>query len=145
VAAVVCPLSERRGAVRPRLVAVACGRTVRPTNARSRPSAGVYRRRRAVALLALTLTLLLVAVAGGLVSRAALAGPGGGPLATTGSSGVGIMQPAVAHIHVVQPGETLWSIVRASGTRGDPRPAVDRLASQLGGRPLQVGQHLALP
>jgi hypothetical protein len=147
VAAVVYPLSERPAAVRLRLVAVPCGRTARQSPARSRPGAGVYRRRRAVALLVLVLVLvlLLVAVAGGLVSRAALAGPGGGPLATTGSSGVGIMEPAVAHIHVVRPGETLWSIVGASGTRGDPRPAVDRLAAQLGGRPLQVGQRLVLP
>jgi hypothetical protein len=100
----------------------------------------MYRRRRAVAL-----ALLAVgAVVAGLVLRAALAGPGGGPLTATGPSS-GILPPAAAHVHVVQPGETLWSIVRDTGGSGDPRPEVDRLARQIGGRPLQVGERLVLP
>ncbi|MDQ1428152.1 MAG: LysM domain [Acidimicrobiaceae bacterium] len=93
----------------------------------------------------------MVVVAAVLVAAAALrfalAGLGGGALTTSGSSGAASARPtAVApHAYVVQPGDTLWSIVRASGRRGDPRPEVDRLALQLQGRPLQVGQRLHLP
>jgi hypothetical protein len=93
----------------------------------------------------------MVVVAAVLVAAAALrfalAGLGGGALTTSGSSGAASARPtAVApHAYVVQPGDTLWSIVRTSGRRGDPRPEVDRLALQLQGRPLQVGQRLHLP
>jgi hypothetical protein len=106
---------------------------------KTRPGARVYRRRRAVAGAALA----AAAVAFALPLGAALAGSGGGPL-TTRAPGVPF-EPAVAHVHLVQPGETLWSIVHDSGVRGDPRPEVDRLAAQLGGHPLQAGQLLQLP
>jgi hypothetical protein len=39
----------------------------------------------------------------------------------------------------------LWSIVRSSGVRGDPRPIVDRLDAELHHQPLQVGERLVLP
>ena len=91
----------------------------------------------------------MVVVAAVLVAAAALrfalAGLGGGALTTSGSSGAAPATAGAAHAYVVQPGDTLWSIVRASGRRGDPRPEVDRLALQLQGRPLQVGQRLRLP
>lgn len=109
-----------------------------------RPDGAVYRRRRAMALLALVPTLLMAAVA----LRLALAGPGGGALTTSGSSGAAASPPAPlvsAHVYVVQPGDTLWSIVRATTGKGDPRPEVDRLALQLDGRALQPGQRLLLP
>ncbi|MDP9075481.1 MAG: LysM peptidoglycan-binding domain-containing protein, partial [Actinomycetota bacterium] len=77
--------------------------------------------------------------------RQSLARSGGGALTTTGSAGVARMQPVAAHVHVVRPGETLWSIVRDSGIAGDPRPVVDQLARQAGDRPLQVGQRVVLP
>ncbi len=106
------------------------------------PEARVYRRRRAVALLALVAALFVAAAA----LRLAQAGPGGGALTTAGSSGVAAPAPAASpHIYVVQPGDTLWSIVVATGHRGDPRPVVDRLALQLNGRPLQPGQRVTLP
>jgi hypothetical protein len=133
VAAVAYPLVERAPTGRPRLVVV--------TRPGSRQGAAVYRRRRAVALALLALGALLA----WLSLRALLAGPGGGTLPASGSASIGIMQPAAAHVHVVQPGETLWSIVAATGRSGDPRPEVDRLERQLGGRPLQVGQRLVLP
>jgi hypothetical protein len=93
----------------------------------------------------------MVVVAAVLVAAAALrfalAGLGGGALTTAGPSGAASTPPAAvaAHVYVVQPGDTLWSIVRRSGRRGDPRPEVDRLALQLQGRSLQVGQRLRLP
>jgi hypothetical protein len=98
--------------------------------------------------LALAAVLFVAAAA----LRLAQAGPGGGALTTAGSSGAaapGTVSSAPVssslHVYVVQPGDTLWSIVTAGGHRGDPRPEVDRLALQLNGRPLQVGQRLLLP
>ncbi len=106
-----------------------------------RPDMRVYRRRRAVTLLVGTTVAVMLAVA----IRLALAGPGGGALTTTGSSGAWPSQPIAARVHIVQPGDTLWSIVRSSGVRGDPRPAVDRLMGQMRGRSLQIGQRIVLP
>jgi hypothetical protein len=80
-----------------------------------------------------------------LILRAALAGLGGGSLTTAGSSGATPLQPVAAHIHVVQQGETLWSIAQSSAAGGDPRPIVDRLQTQLGGHPLQAGERLLVP
>jgi hypothetical protein len=97
-----------------------------------------------VALAALAiLTAMVIGAAIG--ARPVLVGLGGGPLATA-ESAVG-RGPASAgrKVHVVEPGDSLWSIVRASGVRGDPRPVVDRLVRQLGGRPLQVGQRIFVP
>jgi LysM repeat protein len=97
-----------------------------------------------LALLALAPAVLMAAGA----TRLALAGPGGGALTTTGSSGAATSAAAAlepAHVYVVQPGDTLWSIVRATTGKTDPRPEVDRLTRQLDGRPLQPGQHLVLP
>jgi hypothetical protein len=139
MAAIAYPETRRPVRSRPALVSVA----ERPVTRRP-ATAAVYRRRRAMALVVAVLVAGLVLVSL-MALLGALTGPGGGPLAATGSAGIGPMQSASAHIHVVQPGETLWSIVRSSGRPGDPRPQVDRLAAQTGGRPLQVGQRLLLP
>jgi hypothetical protein len=70
--------------------------------------------------------------------------PGGDPLVVPGRA-----TPAAAaggtRLYVVQPGDTLWSIARQLHPQDDPRPVVDRLASQLHGGSLQVGQRLVLP
>ena len=47
--------------------------------------------------------------------------------------------------HVVQPGETLWSIARSLRPKGDITALVDRLDRANGGAALRVGQHLILP
>ena len=86
-----------------------------------------YGRRRAVA----GVMLAAVVAAGWVGTRAVLVGLDGGPPATVGTPAAG---PPVAHVHIVQPGETLWSIVRDSGRTGDPRPVVDRLEARLGGQ-----------
>lgn len=110
----------------------------------ARPDGAAYRRRRAVTLLMLLVAVALVTA----VCRLTLAGSGGGALTTAGSSGA-LSAPAppaaTGRTYVVRPGDTLWSIVRASGQRGDPRPVIDRLVGQLGGRPLQPGERLTLP
>ena len=107
----------------------------------ARTGTGVYRRRRAVALLALVALALVASAA----VRLALAGPGGGALTTAGSSGAATASPVPGAVYVVQPGDSLWSIVRAAGLGGDPRPMVDRLALQLNGRPLLPGQRILIP
>lgn len=94
-----------------------------------------YRRRRLVALaLVLLLAGTLVVLANAVVARTA----GGG----TPSSVAGTSSPAV---HVVQPGDTLWSIARTIDPEGDVRLTVDRLVDRNGGAPLVVGQRLELP
>jgi LysM domain len=130
--------TEDEGQELPHLALVPAGRLV----ARPAPSVdprAVYRRRRLV----VAAGLVAVVFAAALGLRAVLAGPGGGSLSTAGSSGAPI--PAAAHIHVVQQGETLWSIALASAHGGDPRPMVDQLQQQLGGHALWVGQHLLVP
>lgn len=47
-------------------------------------------------------------------------------------------------IHVVQPGETLWSIATELSTGGDVRDTVDRFAELNGGSAISVGQRLIL-
>jgi nucleoid-associated protein YgaU len=95
-----------------------------------------YRRRRIAAL------ALVVAVAATLVllANAVLAGAAGGgtPSSAAGTS-------AVAEVHVVQPGDTLWSIARELSPDADVRITVDQLVRLNGGAPLQVGQRLVLP
>jgi Tfp pilus assembly protein FimV len=94
----------------------------------------VYRRRRIAAALlcvALVATLLL---AGAVLARSA---GGGAPASAAGTSS--------GAVHVVQPGDTLWSIARDLEPSGDVRLTVDRLVDLNGGAPLQVGQRLVLP
>lgn len=111
----------------------------------SRPTAAVYRRRRFVALVALLAVLAVMAL--GL--QAVLGGFGGGPLTTSEPPGTGAftggLRPAAMRTYTVQPGDTLWSIARGLGGGGDPRPVVDRLMAERQGRPLQVGERIALP
>jgi hypothetical protein len=83
---------------------------------------------------------------GGLLAAAGLAAwTGAQGLLGGGASSLPPIEPIAAHIVVVRPGDTLWSIALASGDRGDIRPLVDRLQAETGGAPLQVGQHLLVP
>lgn len=100
--------------------------------------APAIRRRRAVVVLAVV-TLVVAGLWYALGARAGAPLPGAGRAATISAF------PVAARSWVVRPGDTVWSIVAASGYRGDPRPVVDRLSDQLGGRPLQPGQRLVLP
>ena len=94
-----------------------------------------YRRRR-VAAVALLAAVVLTAL---LLANAVLAGSAGGGTPTTAA---GTARPAV---HVVQPGDTLWSIAEELAPSADVRLTVDRLVSLNGRAPLQVGQELVLP
>lgn len=92
----------------------------------------VYRRRRLVALaVVVSVALAIVLLANAVLARSA---GGGSPASVAGA-------PAV---HVVQPGDTLWSIAREVAPDADVRLVVDRLVDLNGGAPLQVGQRLVL-
>jgi hypothetical protein len=112
-----------------------------PRAAPARPARSVYWARRTLAFAA----LVIVATALAFGMRAVVVGLGGGPLTTTGSAGAVLAPGAGARVYVAQPGDSVWSIVRASGVRGDPRPVVDRLERKLGGRSLQIGQRVVVP
>lgn len=99
-----------------------------------RHDAATYRRRR----IAVFGMLAAVVLAGWVGAHDLLAGP-----AAAGSAPA--MQPIAAHVVVVQPGDTLWSIAVATGRGGDLRPLVDRLDAEVHGRPLQVGERLLVP
>lgn len=95
----------------------------------------VYRRRRLAALVvAVVLTAAVLVLANAVLARTA--GDG------TPDSVAGTSSPAV---HVVQPGDTLWSIARELDPQADVRLTVDRLVDLNGGAPLVVGQRLELP
>jgi nucleoid-associated protein YgaU len=95
-----------------------------------RPSDATYWRRRVVAVAVGLAALVMAAKAG-----AAL---GGSPLA------VPERRPAVTR-HVVQPGNSLWSIAARLDPGGDPRPVVDELSAARGGAPLVPGEVVTWP
>ena len=97
------------------------------------PSAAVHRRRAVSALLAL-------AALGTLLGAGSLAGAGQAPVTTPAARPV----PVVATTHVVQPGDTLWTLARRLQPEGDVRPLVARLRAAHGGGPLLPGQRLRL-
>jgi Tfp pilus assembly protein FimV len=100
-----------------------------------RRAAARYARRRLVAL------VLLVVLVVGIVRLADAAAAG---LASPGpADAVGAAGPAA--VHVVQPGDTLWSIAGRIDPDGDVRATVDRLTALNGGTTIVVGQRLELP
>jgi hypothetical protein len=109
-----------------------------------RPS---YRRRRVAALL----VVALLGIGAWTTVRAAARLLDGDPLNTIGQRGpteqpVRLpMAPVASRIHVVEPGDTLWSIARDDHPTGDIRALVDQLASGRHGRPLQVGEAVSVP
>ncbi len=92
------------------------GRNAQPSRRSHRPSAAVFWRRRFVAV-GLALSVLGVA-------RQAGAALGGVSLATP-ERHPPVGSPYV--VHVVQPGDTLWSIAEALAPDRDPREVVDLL------------------
>lgn len=74
--------------------------------------------------------------------------PERGDTATTATTGATEEAPAPAtggQVHVVQPGETYWSIVEDLEAPGDLRRDVDALMAANGGRPLHAGDALVVP
>ena len=126
------------------MIAISTTRVIAPRNLlggwpadRSQPSAAV-RRWRAV------LVLSAIAVCGTLLGAGSLAGAGQAtelPTAVVPPAAA----PSPARVHVVQPGDTLWSVARSLQPEGDVRPLVARLRGASGGGPLVPGQRLRLP
>lgn len=126
-------LGARRVAARPSL------RVVGPSAVRPRPvrpvSAATYRRRRLlVAVVVLGVVLALRSVVG-LLGGGTPPAPEPARLAT---------RPVAAQVHVVQPGDTLWSVARSLEPDGDVRAVVDVLVDRYG-TSLQPGQKIVLP
>ncbi len=125
------------------MIAIAATRVIAPLHlpggwptGRRQPSAAV-RRWRAV------LVLSAIAVCGTLLGAGSLAGAG----QATELSPSAISQaaaPSPAPVHIVQPGDTLWSVARGLQPDGDVRPLVARLRASSGGGPLVPGQRLRL-
>jgi hypothetical protein len=95
-----------------------------------RPGAAVLRRRR-LALVVVVGLLLAVVLA---VASMALTRP----------ASAGSVAPA-RRTHLVQAGETYWSIAGRYEHEGDLRVAVDRLIDANGARPLFAGDRIELP
>jgi Tfp pilus assembly protein FimV len=119
----------------PRHRAPSLGVTNRPP-ARPHPSVAVRRRRAAI-------TLVILAALGILLGAGSLAGAGQAP--PSSSSRVELDTTAVASAtHVVQPGDTLWSVARRIQPEGDVRPLVARLRAAHGPGPLLPGEPLRI-
>lgn len=102
---------------------------------RRQPSAAVRRR-------CVVTALTVVAAIGFLLGAGSLTGAGqASPLPQPAPADAA---PVAAFIHIVQPGDTLWSLARRIQPNGDVRPLVARLRAVSGGGPLQPGQLLRL-
>lgn len=100
-----------------------------------RPTSEACFRRRRVAVSSLFLGMLLA-------GRVALGMLGSGPLSASRPASPVLVSERV---HVVQPGDTLWSIARSLQPKGDVRRVVHQLAAQRDGTALHVGERIALP
>jgi nucleoid-associated protein YgaU len=91
----------------------------------ARPSAATFWRRRLVAGAVGLAVLVMAGKAGAALGGSPLAAPERAPATTR---------------HVVQPGDSLWSIAERVERGGDPRPVVDALVAARGHEPLIPGE-----
>lgn len=102
----------------------------RPVTGRCHPPA-TYRQRRLVVVAGLVVALALLAWTG---ARGVL-GASGGPA----------VQLVDAHVVVVHPGDTLWSIAVSQDPHGNVLALLDRLETETHDRPLQAGERIVVP
>jgi len=103
------------------------------------PPAVLLRRRLAVS------AVLIVILAASVTAARVLAGLLGSAPPATPEQVPAVRVVTVSHVtHVVQPGDTLWQIARDVQPGGDVRTLVDRLTKARHGRPLQVGEVIAV-
>ena len=93
-----------------------------------RPSAATYRRRR----------MVVGVVVGGLLVVALKASAPPDAATTSVRTGAPV-------VHVVEPGDTYWSIATSLDADHDVREVVDALVAANGGRALQAGDRLTVP
>ncbi len=104
-------------------------------DASPRVTPACYRRRR-LGVGTLVLTMLLA-------GRAIVGSLGGGPLSAPEPTASPVL--VTQQVHVVQPGDTLWTIARTLQPEGDVRRLVHQLAAQRHGAALKVGERITLP
>jgi len=95
------------------------------TSSRSNRTAAVYRRRRFAAAAIVVGAVLAVGHAGVALGGTSLAAPDARPRVVS---------------HVVEPGDTLWSVAEELAPGTDPRPVVDALIDARGDAPLVPGE-----
>lgn len=109
-----------------------------------RRSAVTYARRRLVVLVVLAVALVLLVGTGHVVANR-----GGAPASASAIRPESLQAaPAVvgaAHIYVVQPGDTLWSIGERFHGSTPLVDYVDRLVEANGGTSLEIAQPIPLP
>ena len=101
-----------------------------------RPTPDVFRRRRAVAVLLLAGLVLALATMASRLGRE--------PHVASEPTSQRV-QLVGNRVHVVQPGDTLWTIARRAQPSGDVRPLVHYLAERRQGAALQVGEKIIVP
>ncbi len=90
---------------------------------------------------------LALGIGGGVALHLLGAPPSRGITTGTSIGGAGAveLQSVSAVMYVVQPGDTLWSIVHSIDPSGDERPLVDKLVSQLHGTVIYPGEQVEVP
>jgi nucleoid-associated protein YgaU len=110
-----------------------------------RSAAAVYRRRRRAVLSVLTAVVLVLVLSAGRV----VANRGGAPASAStvrpATPHAAPASPGAAHVYVVQPGDTLWSIGQRFHGTTPLSDYVDDLVERNGGTHLDIAQPLALP
>jgi hypothetical protein len=112
----------------------------RRPSTRRRLLAEVWAMRLALGAVALLIGLVLVQFVGLAASSQAPPTPAPSLSAPVVAGSTG----AAPAVHVVRPGDTLWSIATSVAPGRDPRPVVDELARRAGGGALQPGQRIPL-
>lgn len=102
--------------------------------------AATFRRRRVAAAVVGVALVLVVAQAGGALGDSPLAVPERRPAVSPAAAESGELLR-----HVVEPGDSLWSIAAAVAPGEDPRPVVDALAAARGGTTLVPGEIVVWP
>ena len=105
----------------------------------------IYRRRRVAAGIC-ALVLVVGAWAAVLAGfRSLVGGPESGSLPAPAATASAAPAPPGAEVHVVEPGETIWTIAQSLTPAGDDvRATVDRLVDRNGGPTVRPGQRLVL-
>lgn len=115
--------------------------TRRPQNRPMQPAQRIKIRNLAFSALLVT-AVFWASQPGGIGQPIADRGAGADPLTDSRPAAT---SSGPVEIHVVRPGDTIWSIARRVQPEGDLRPLVDRITSRRDSSPLQVGEEIVVP